>query len=295
MVFTFDDHRTPMKKLKELFNKIKELPDKDRQDITSLLWQLICYSPKFPLRLQQQQLLDEATPFSLEADDPHFSRSALKFNGFIWGNGSRKVLITHGWGSKAADFIDLIAALRSIEDLQVIAFDAPGNGSSEGELSNLMLFAKATEAVITTYGSPEIMIGHSLGVMANTMATQETGTKPNLLISIAPMVRLKENFIATMTNADVPKTAQDKFFENFETIFGMPTSQFNLSEMYTPGTAAKHWLAYDPEDKVAPFAYLQKLLTACSAISIKEYEATGHERIIKDTRLIADILKLVRG
>lgn len=284
-----------MKKLKELFNKIKELPDKDRQDITSLLWQLICYSPKFPLRLQQQQLLDEATPFSLEADDPHFSRSALKFNGFIWGRGSRKVLITHGWGSKAADFIDLIAALRSIEDLQVIAFDAPGNGSSEGELSNLMLFAKATEAVITTYGSPEIMIGHSLGVMANTMATQETGTKPNLLISIAPMVRLKENFIATMTNADVPKTAQDKFFENFETIFGMPTSQFNLSEMYTPGTAAKHWLAYDPEDKVTPFAYLQELLTAWPAISTKEYEATGHERIIKDTRLIADILKLVRG
>ncbi len=52
----------------------------------------------------------------------------------------RKLLITTGWGSKAADFSELIQALRAIDDLEIIAFDAPGNGSSEGELSNLLLF-----------------------------------------------------------------------------------------------------------------------------------------------------------
>ncbi|MBB6109069.1 alpha/beta fold hydrolase [Mucilaginibacter lappiensis] len=284
-----------MKKIKEIFTRVKELQHGDNEDVTDLIWQLICYSPKFPLRLQQQQLIDEAAPFTLEVDDPHFSQSILKFNGFIWGNGNRKVLITHGWSSKGADFIDLITALRTIDNLQIIAFDAPGNGSSEGELSNLILFAKSTEAVIKTYGAPDVMIGHSLGVMANIIAIQQTGIKPSLLISITPMVKLRENFITTMNSADVPKAAQDRFFERFNEIFNVPTSYFNLADMYQDEIAVKHWLAYDQEDKMAPFPYTQELLNRHPIIGFKEYPDATHERIIKDPRLIEDVLELIRN
>jgi hypothetical protein len=283
-----------MKKIKEIFTRVKELQHVDNEDITPLIWQLICYSPKFPLRLQQQQLLDEAAPVTLEVDDPHFSRSILKFNGFKWGNGSRKVLLTHGWGSKGADFIDLITALRIIDDLQIIAFDAPGNGSSEGELSNLLLFAEAVKAIIRTYGAPDIMIGHSLGVVANTIAIQQTGIKPSLLINITPMVNLRENFITTMNSADVPKAAQDRFFENFNEIFDVPTSYFNLADIYSGDIAQKHWLAYDRDDKMTPFTYMQELLNKHPVITSKEYPGATHERIIKDPRLIEDVLELVK-
>lgn len=294
VVFTFEGYKSSMKKLKELFTRVKAIDLRDNQDITDLLWQLICYSPKMPVRLQSQQLLDEATPFTLEADDPHFSCSKLKFNGFIWGNGSRRVLITHGWGSKAADFTELITALRMIDDLQIIAFDAPGNGSSEGELSNLSLFAKAAEAIVNTYGTPDILIGHSLGAMANTIVINSTNIKPSLLISIAPLVRLRENFIATMAAADVPVAAQDKFFEAFKLLVEVPASYFNLPGLYPDDAAVKHLLVYDKEDKTAPYSYLQKFLSNHPEILIKEYEAVGHERIIKDTGLIQDIVEAVK-
>jgi pimeloyl-ACP methyl ester carboxylesterase len=283
-----------MKKLKELFNRVKESENTGNQDITDLLWQLICYSPKLPLRLQQQQLLDKATPFSLEVDDPHFSRSVLKFNGFVWGEGKRKVMITHGWGSKAADFADLITALRTIDDLQVIAFDAPGNGSSEGELSNLLLFTKAAEAVMNTYGVPHILIGHSLGAMANVMAIKQTVIKPALQISIAPLVRLKENFITTMTIAGASQTAQDDFFEDFESLLELQASTFNFYDLYVADSSVKHWLAYDREDKIAPYAYLQEFLVAQPEILTQEYEGVGHERIIKDKGLIEQVVGLVK-
>jgi hypothetical protein len=78
-----------------------------------MLWQLICYSPKMSPRLQQQQLLDEAQKFTLPVDDPHFAKSVLNFNGFIWGDGSKKVLISHGWGSKAIDFDEVIYRVKS--------------------------------------------------------------------------------------------------------------------------------------------------------------------------------------
>src|ERR1700743_191371 len=156
-----------MKKLRQIFTEVKAATSHTPDELNQLLWQLICYSPKMPVRFQQQQLLDEAEKFSLKAKDNYFAHKELVFNGFKWGNGKHRVLITHGWGSKAADFTELITALREINDLEIIALDAPGNGSSEGELSNLLLYIEAVKAVISNFGDPYIMIGHSLGGMAN--------------------------------------------------------------------------------------------------------------------------------
>src|ERR1700748_3158719 len=119
-----------MKKLRQVFAEIKSGTYHSEEELNQLIWQLICYSPKMPVRLQQQQLLDEAEKFSLNAKDDYFEHKKLNFNGFKWGTGKHKVLITHGWGSKAADFAEMIIALREIDDLEIIAFDAPGNGSS---------------------------------------------------------------------------------------------------------------------------------------------------------------------
>jgi hypothetical protein len=282
-----------MKKFKTIFNHVKALKGTETPDLISFLWQLIYYSPKMPVRLQQQQLLNEATPFTLEVDDPHFAKSNLKFNGFIWGEGERSVLITHGWGSKAADFAELITALRSLPDTQIIAFDAPGNGSSEGELSNLILFAKAATAVIKTYGTPNVMIGHSLGAMANAVAIKNAGIKPELLISITPLINLKENFIATLSAADVTPEVQTKFFADFEQLFEMKASDFIMDKVYPTELIHRHWLAFDPEDKVAPFGYLRAFLNLHPEIETKAYENRGHERIIKDESVIADIINLI--
>lgn len=282
-----------MKKFKTVFNQVKSLNGGEAPDMANLLWQLICYSPKMPVRLQQQHLLDEAKPFTLEVDDPHFAKSTLKFNGFIWGEGSRKIMITHGWGSKAADFAELITALKNIADTQIIAFDAPGNGRSEGELSNLLLFAKAAEAVIKTFGAPEVIIGHSLGAMANAIAIKETAIEPVLLISIAPLINLKENFVASLNAADVAPAMQDKFFADFEHLFAMKASGFTMNGLYPAGAIKRHSLAYDEDDKTAPYLYLKDFLAGHSSIESKAYEGRGHERIIKDEAVIADIVDLI--
>lgn len=87
-------------------------------------------------------------------------------------------MITHGWGLKAADFTELITGLNENKDLQTIAFDAPGNGSSEGKLSNLLLFVQAVKAVVFHYGPPAVIIGHSLGAMADVIALKKWCLRP---------------------------------------------------------------------------------------------------------------------
>jgi pimeloyl-ACP methyl ester carboxylesterase len=283
-----------MKKLKQIIAQTKEIAAANPSGFNDLVWQLICYSPKMQLRLHQEQLLDEATHFSLKVNDDYFAKKELTFNGFKWGTGKHKILITHGWGSKAADCGDIITALREIDDVEIFAFDAPGNGSSEGELSNLLLFILAAEAIIKTYGKPDVLIGHSLGAMANVMAVEEIGILPSLLISLTPLVRLKENFDASMNAAGVQQQAQHQFLESFEALFGYPASWYNLNRQYSLDAGLNQWLAYDHADLFAPYTYLQEFLTTRPSIKAKHYEGTGHERILKSPEMIGDLVNEVK-
>jgi pimeloyl-ACP methyl ester carboxylesterase len=281
-----------MKKLRQIFNEVKTGSPNTPDELNQLIWQLICYSPKMSVRLQQQQLLDEAEKFTLKAKDEYFARRDLNFNGFKWGNGKHKILITHGWGSKAADFTELITALREIDDLEIIAFDAPGNGSSEGELSNLLLYIEAVKAIVLNFGSPDILIGHSLGGMANVIAIKETGIKPSLLISLTPLIRLKENFEASMAAADVSRQAQDAFLKSFEKHFGDLADHFNLHDLYD--FDGKHWLAYDKQDLISLYSFIKQFLNANPLIESHNYDGTGHDRIIKSPEAINDVVILIR-
>jgi hypothetical protein len=282
-----------MKKLKQIFTEVKSNSSQTADELNQLLWQLICYSPKMPVRFQQQQLLDEAEKFSLKANDDYFAHKELTFNGFKWGNGKLKILITHGWGSKAADFTELTTALRGIDDLEIIAFDAPGNGSSEGELSNLLLYIQAVKAIKLNYGNPDVLIGHSLGGMANMLAIKETMVKPSLLISLTPLIRLKENFEASMNAADVPQPAQEAYLKSFETHFGKPAAYYNLIDLYN--FAGRHYLAYDRHDLISPYNCIEEFINANSSIESHNYENTGHEKIIKSPEVINDMVMQIKN
>ena len=234
-----------MKKIRQIITEVKALAaGPPTPELNQLLWQLICYPPKMPLRLQQQELLNEAEKFSLKVNDVYFTYNELTFNGFIWGDGPHKVLISHGWGSKAADFVEMITALRENKNLQIIAFDAPGNGSSEGAFSNMLLFVRAIKAIVTAYGEPDIIIGHSLGAMANAIALKGIAIDPALMVSIVPLIRLKENFERSMAAAGVSRDAQDMFLKSFEEEYSMPASYFDLKELYSFDQKLNHWLAY---------------------------------------------------
>jgi hypothetical protein len=97
-----------------------------------------------------------------------------------------------------------------------------------------------------------------------------------------------------MNAAEVPVSAQEKFFESFGELFELDASYFDINTKHITG-ALKHWLAFDKEDKVSPYDYLQEFLTFNPEIVTHEYFELGHERIIKDAGVVEDIVGLVRA
>lgn len=278
-----------MKKLRQIAEDIKKLPDGNSDQLQSLLWQLICYSPKMALRLHQQKLLDEAEIISLKVHDQYFSQSDLNINCFKWGNGPVKVLLSHGWGSKGTDFSEIISMLRANKDFEIWSFDAPGNGSSEGEISNLFLYAESIKQLFIHAGTPQVLIGHSLGGMANALALQQSKKYPQLLISIAPMVNLKNNFIASMEAAKISNEAQERFFADFEKLFDQKTEHFVLNKIYDFSDQLKHLLIYDSKDLISPSSDIEAFLKENPETMASAYEETSHSKILTDPRALNEM------
>jgi len=283
-----------MKILKQIIAEIKNTKDEDTHQLQGLILRYICYAPKMPLRIFQENLLERAEKNKLKVYDEYFSGQDLTFQAFKWGKGTRKILLTHGWGSKAADLYEIIMALEQIENVEVIAFDAPGNGASEGELSSLLLFVEGVKAIVAQYGIPEVTIGHSLGATANIMALEQLKIHPKQIISIAPLIDLGKNFEASMDAIDIHKSIQHTFFENFEERFKKPVSKYNLVDWSAFTTdASKHWVAYDENDLVSPRSYINAFLNSNPAIGSINYIGAGHERIIKSSAMIENVIKII--
>ncbi|WP_293788963.1 alpha/beta hydrolase [uncultured Pedobacter sp.] len=279
-----------MKRLKQIVNGLKltqAAPD------AALMREFIFYSPKMPLRLHQEQLITASKQFSLPVFDTYFTKANVTINCFSWGNGKRKVLLTHGWASKALDFYELIIELQKIDDLEIIAFDAPGNGSSVSEFSNLMLYADSVKSIALNYAMPDVLVGHSLGGMANVIAVQELSILPHLLVSIAPLIKLRENFAQSLDSVNIGTKDQDIFFSNFAKEFPVPAEHFNLAELYQLGPDLDHFLAYDPDDHISPYPFLKEFLAKNPAINAKSFEEVGHYKILKSADVIEDIVERI--
>lgn len=283
-----------MKKLRQSIEQLKSPEQLSAAAYMDQIWSYICYSPKMPLRHNQEQLLQLASKSQHAVKDEFFSGELLSFPVYTWGSGDKIILLTHGWGSKAADFAFYIEKLLNNGDFKIIAFDAPGNGEAAGELSNLILYIEAVKAIITTYGAPYIAIGHSLGAMANIAALSNLKLSPARIISLTPLVDLKANFAASMDFVNIPHTVQQHFFEGFEKRFNMKTTYFHLNSLYHFPEDQHHLVLYDQEDKIAPFPYLQSFFENHPLTDAIDFNGVGHERILKSEEAVQVILEKIQ-
>ncbi len=81
---------------------------------------------------------------------------------YRWGDGEQKILLVHGWNSRASHFRSYIAALTK-RGYSVLGLDAIGHGNSSGNWTNIIQYLEAIELVRQHYGDFHAVIGHSFG------------------------------------------------------------------------------------------------------------------------------------
>jgi pimeloyl-ACP methyl ester carboxylesterase len=81
----------------------------------------------------------------------------------------RRILVVHGWGSRAEYLSDLAWGLRQT-GADVIVLDLPGHGASSGRRLDLKIAAEAIVAAERHFGRFDGVVGHSFGGAAVMMA-----------------------------------------------------------------------------------------------------------------------------
>ncbi|WP_134088154.1 alpha/beta fold hydrolase [Olivibacter sp. XZL3] len=278
-----------MRKIRQITLEIQGLIEKQAlEELRLRIFDYLFYSPKFPLRSKQQDLLARAERAEFSVFDPYFTNKNLSVKGFSWGAGEDLILLTHGWASKAADFDCLIERFLLNPRYRVVAFDAPGNGASEGRLTNLALYVESIHQMAKLLGSPKVLIGHSLGATANVMAYKELPKKPAVMVSLSPLVDLENYFVSQMTAVGISEALQERFFQDFKEAFNIEVNYFNLHKLYDYSDV-NHLLFYDRYDEISPFRFMNDFLEKHTDIQQRTYDGIGHHDIIKNGSVISEL------
>lgn len=242
----------------------------------------------FALFCTPQQRHKKPLPKVFEtAEKLHLTFDGLHLTGWRWNKGgSKKVLIVHGFESSCTNFDRYVKPLVR-KGYEVLAFDAPAHGRSDGKMINAPLYKKTIEEINKKYGPVQSFMAHSFGGLATSLALENIShTDEYRLVLIAP---------ATETSSAIDSFFQflaldDALRPEFERLIvkrsGVSSDWFSINRAMRNIRAKVLWF-HDEEDTTTPFADALKVKQAnYPNIDFVFTKGLGHRQIYRDNKVV---------
>jgi len=232
-------------------------------------------------------------PIFHKANPVSFEINNITVRGFQWKQAdpsAKKILIVHGFSSYAYKFEQYVIGLRK-EGFEVLAFDAPAHGNSDGKRLNAILYQNTILAVEQNFGPIYGIIAHSLGGLAAALALEQFNlTIKRKLVLIAPATETR----TAINNFFTIIRAEPKIITEFETLIvnlaQRPLSYFSAARVAKLSLAHTLWV-HDEEDNICTFSDVEPLLK--EQIPMLEFLITkglGHNQVYKEQHVREHII-----
>jgi len=208
---------------------------------------------------------------------------------YHWGSGP-KVLLLHGWNGRASQFYQIIENLVD-SGYEVVSFDQPGFGDSDGEHSGLLPIKDVVSYLGKEYGPFESIVAHSFGwlVAINSKPTEITRS----LVGIAPPANFNwlidgYGFLSSLSQPAI--SALKIFVKNKYNISNLDEiSIANLGPLINvPGL-----IVYDKTDDKIPRTQIDEILDNWPTSSLVLTEGLGHTRLLYDKTVAKKISRFI--
>jgi esterase/lipase len=221
-----------------------------------------------------------------------FTVGGKKVQGYLWGEGL-PVWVVHGWAGRATQFRRFIKPFNQA-GYQVVGFDGPAHGNSEGKRTTIMEFEEALIKLAERTGPPVAVIAHSFGGGASLYATMN-GLPIRKLIMIATPT-IGDEIINTYLKAinGSPKTG-DQFKAEILDQTGKSFDQFTSTWFvkHLPHPVAL-LLVHDEEDAEVSIGQQEALVDLYPSAKLMRTSGLGHTRILRDDGVIRSCVTFVR-
>jgi pimeloyl-ACP methyl ester carboxylesterase len=200
---------------------------------------------------------------------------------YRWGAGPT-VLLVHGWGGHAGRLAHFVAPLTA-RGFSVVAFDAPGHGSSDRTLCSLPEIAAsigALAAEISLIG----VVGHSLGATAAALAARDGARFPDAVF-LAPAAT-PENYPGRFGRfLGMPAEGRDFMKRRLLKRYGIRWNDVSVVS-FAPSMTARLLVYHDVRDTKVPFREGSAIAAAWPNARLVPLRGVGHHRILRAPEVI---------
>jgi len=213
---------------------------------------------------------------------------------YRWGDpGLPVVLCLHGWNGRASQFATMLPALLKA-GYQVIAFDAPGHGKSEGNSTNIFRIASVLQAVVEQHPPAQALICHSFGGMAAAYAIKHLKINVPKLILIASPVSTHYLIDMFAQSLGISPRVMQRFDKMIRREFGEDVFEKISTEQNLRNSALPILLIHDKQDKAVSWRNSERIVEAAANAVAIYTEGHGHRRVLRDKKLIKKIVSFIK-
>lgn len=223
-----------------------------------------------------------------------FDDRRLAIAGYRWGESDRKVLLLHGWGGRALDFLSTVDKLLE-RGYEVRSFDFPAHGFSDGKRTTLVQWMHILEQFIQKHPAFEAIVGHSMGGMmaALTLARKDVSCKK--LVMAASAVSAPAFFADTYALFNIGEEVRHRVSRLIKSRLQDDLNNFNLYNYIGKIKSDDILFAYDRNDQLVKPETIEPFLAAYGSIQKLAIKGEGHFKILKDDRILDSIDHFIRG
>lgn len=207
-----------------------------------------------------------------------------------WGHGPHKILLMHGWESRATQMYSIAEPLVAA-GFEVIAIDAPLHGKSAGTKANPLVFAHtihtANQALGPFYGA----IGHSMGAAALAIAKSK-GADLGRYVLISSPACLYDTLYAFAKFMGLSEKCTQLFIQYVEAEVGEPSKALDVGNAMQDHAACM--LIHSKDDLEVPYTSMLAIKNKSSQARVFSADKLGHRKIVRDesiTNLIKDFFQ----
>lgn len=250
-----------------------------------LAYNLWLTPPRFKTPASEQKALEAAELTFFQVNNQNIAT-------YRWGaTTAPMILLVHGWSGRGTQMGSLAQPLLDA-GYQVLSFDAPAHGKSDGKQTNLYQIADVILALQALYGQFDAIITHSFGGPCTAVAVQR-GLKAKRIVSICPpatTIGLIEKFVSALhitekTSAKLMHRIKAKFGEHIL----KDTSMINtVKYIDIPGL-----VIHDVHDTDVAWEEGQAVAYAWNNAPFKITNGLGHRRILRDKDVIESAISFI--
>jgi pimeloyl-ACP methyl ester carboxylesterase len=212
----------------------------------------------------------------------------LKIRVWSWGQGPT-VLFIHGWGGRGTQISSYIEALNQA-GFNVMSFDMPAHGQSDGKQSNAFEIANVLNAIIKQIDDLHSVMTHSFGGIIFGVYYNPTLTLKNIIM-FCPPSDLKTAFNQFSDTLQLPQSIQDFIVKKLKADFG--SDVFEKVSLLNNGAKIRQpvLVVHDKQDDVVPFQDGKAVDKILAHGTLYETTELGHRKVLFDKVVVEHVLQ----